>query len=338
MIPHQITKELVEEAIARIDRDGIPAGRESHKYDLLHRGKRYPPKLVVAIAARLATGRELSSEEFGGGEETNTFLRGIHFEVVEKAGEPHAIPQVPHTAGTVRVDRVWLGMGVRSSVFRQGGDLWVRHRQLVARQFTSKPASHVSRVHTLAQGSPDARFLLLPACAVVTGRGTTLDTYELPRDRIVVAGSLDTDTGQERLVVVRGGVVIEECDASCVLAMDEGDCGLMVAISSTIGKLHREEKPTQSHRAPLGWGKPALVLDAGHHPYSSRYLFNTMRCSAEGAGRFTGAPAVVVLASWRYLGAAYGKNWCSPEQRVRSITSDLLGDDQVDHLDISLDG
>lgn len=91
MIPSNIQKSHLLAAIAEIDRDGIPAHQESTRYDLAYNGKLYPPKLVVRIANRLANGEELWN--FGGGEETNNFLRRHGFEIINRSNTEPMTPQ-----------------------------------------------------------------------------------------------------------------------------------------------------------------------------------------------------------------------------------------------------
>jgi hypothetical protein len=48
---------------------------------LLANGRKYPPKYVLALAAKHATGNELPSDEFSGGEQTNSILRTLGYEI-----------------------------------------------------------------------------------------------------------------------------------------------------------------------------------------------------------------------------------------------------------------
>lgn len=351
MIPRSITAQHVEAALATLDRGGIPEGRASRKYDLIHGGRRYPPKLVVAMAAQAVIGRELTSEEFGGGAETNTFLEGLGFCVEEKSAGPPGrapspttpppAPAVPHATRapssphTVALDRVWMDMGVSRRAFAERGDPWSAHKQIVVDLFTRDKARYLARIGALAEASA-GRLLHLPACALVTGGGVTLGDYRFRPEVTVVAGRYDLDARRETLVVLRAGAVLEECDDTAVLAMDDGDIGLMIAISSTVGELAGGAPPRLSARAPWQPGKPVVILDSGHHPYSSRYLFNTLRCTADGARGRAGAPAVVVLSSWRYAHAAFTKNWCRPEARVAMPEHRACGADTMDRLVVSL--
>lgn len=81
MIPNDIKAEHVLAAIAELDNVGTPSGRGSKRYFLVHRGRRYPPKYLLSLAAKYAVGRELRPSEFNGGQETNNFLQRLGFEI-----------------------------------------------------------------------------------------------------------------------------------------------------------------------------------------------------------------------------------------------------------------
>ncbi len=82
----EIKKEHILSAIKEIDEQGIRPGRNSSTYDLIYEGKTYPPKLVISIANRYATGTELDSSTFAGGIETPAFqlLEKEGFEITNK--------------------------------------------------------------------------------------------------------------------------------------------------------------------------------------------------------------------------------------------------------------
>ena len=84
MIPKNILKEHVEQAIEKIDDEGIDVSRESTKYVLVHKGKEYPPKLIISKANFYANGEELDPNKFSGGYETNSFLENLGFEIKSK--------------------------------------------------------------------------------------------------------------------------------------------------------------------------------------------------------------------------------------------------------------
>ncbi|WP_282031749.1 AAA family ATPase [Winogradskyella eximia] len=86
MIPNNITKEHLQKAIEDIDKNGIRQGRHSSTYDLVYRGKHYPPKLVISIANKFVNGSELDSNDFYGGKGTPAFelLKKEGFEIIAK--------------------------------------------------------------------------------------------------------------------------------------------------------------------------------------------------------------------------------------------------------------
>lgn len=83
MIPENISRKNVLEAIEEIDRTGIPNGRTSKEFKLLFKGKLYPPKYVISLANKYANGEELNSSVFSGGNETNSLLERFGFEIIE---------------------------------------------------------------------------------------------------------------------------------------------------------------------------------------------------------------------------------------------------------------
>lgn len=70
----KITKKHILLAIKEIDENiSLRKGRASSTYDLIFEGKEYPPKLVISIANRYATGEELDADKFHGGLDTPAF-------------------------------------------------------------------------------------------------------------------------------------------------------------------------------------------------------------------------------------------------------------------------
>ncbi|WP_286145483.1 HNH endonuclease [Bacillus sp. AFS077874] len=82
-IPKNINKEYIIMAIKKIEKEGVPERRESTRFNLLYEGKVYPPKYLISIANIFANGKEYSSLLFSGGEETNKFLKGLGFRIIE---------------------------------------------------------------------------------------------------------------------------------------------------------------------------------------------------------------------------------------------------------------
>ena len=75
-----LRRSHVVEAIEHVDSHGVPKRRNSTKYGLRYGGRLYPPKYVLAIAGRLATGHELTPKDHSGGEaDSNKRLRELGF-------------------------------------------------------------------------------------------------------------------------------------------------------------------------------------------------------------------------------------------------------------------
>ncbi len=85
MIPQNISREHVLEAIKEIKTTRVPYRRESTKFYLIYDEEHFPPKYVISLANKFANGRELEPSQFSGGYETNSFLRKLGFEIVEKS-------------------------------------------------------------------------------------------------------------------------------------------------------------------------------------------------------------------------------------------------------------
>lgn len=84
MIPSTISATHVRQAASEIKVQGIPKGREADKFHVLVDGEGFPPKYILSIAARFATGTELGAGAFSGGPEANTYLENLGFKVVLK--------------------------------------------------------------------------------------------------------------------------------------------------------------------------------------------------------------------------------------------------------------
>lgn len=88
--PEKIRKIHVKQA-ARIWREdgGYLNFRGSTSYDVFIDGKPYPPKAISSIAHKLATGRALLSNEFGGARNGvwHRCLKALGFEIVEKGSD-----------------------------------------------------------------------------------------------------------------------------------------------------------------------------------------------------------------------------------------------------------
>ena len=78
----KITEQNIQDAIKYIDEHGVPNRNKSTVYELVSSdGKKYPPKYVIAVAAYLATGREIRTDDFNAVEAKSFFsTRGYTIE------------------------------------------------------------------------------------------------------------------------------------------------------------------------------------------------------------------------------------------------------------------
>lgn len=88
LIPDNINRDHILKAIEEIKRNGVPEERQSTRFSLVINKICYPPKYVISIANKFANGTILDSSTFSGGNETNTFLRKLNFEIIEQKTEP----------------------------------------------------------------------------------------------------------------------------------------------------------------------------------------------------------------------------------------------------------
>jgi 5-methylcytosine-specific restriction enzyme B len=81
-----IHREHVLKALEEIDRNGIPPDARSTTYDLIEGQHRYPPKLVLSLASKHASGVEFDRSLFSGGETSPAFalLRKLTFHIERK--------------------------------------------------------------------------------------------------------------------------------------------------------------------------------------------------------------------------------------------------------------
>ncbi len=78
----KISEQNILDALKYIDEHGVPGKNKSTVYELVSAdGKKYPPKYVIAIAANIATGREVKTDDFNAVEAKNFFeTRGYTIE------------------------------------------------------------------------------------------------------------------------------------------------------------------------------------------------------------------------------------------------------------------
>lgn len=105
MIPTGIGRQHVLKALRVIDREGVPAGRESRGVTIDHENNSYPVKLAVSLAAKAKTGRELPSSAFITTEAVSLLSRlGFSMNRTGSPKEPAHITS--QTNSTARPDRV----------------------------------------------------------------------------------------------------------------------------------------------------------------------------------------------------------------------------------------
>ena len=80
----KISEQNIADALKYIDEKGAPFHDQSTKYELVTEdGKKYPPKYVIAVAAHIATGEEISTEGFNA-VEAKSYLQGQGFNIKVK--------------------------------------------------------------------------------------------------------------------------------------------------------------------------------------------------------------------------------------------------------------
>lgn len=84
--PESIAHRAIVKALGQLRKErDIPAHRESAKYDLIYRGKRYPPKYVLSRANEFIPPGHERLRPFRGGRLTNGFLESSGFKIVPKS-------------------------------------------------------------------------------------------------------------------------------------------------------------------------------------------------------------------------------------------------------------
>ena len=84
MIPGNIQKKHILEAISRLDQDGVPNNRMSRKFDLLYNEKRYPPKYLISVANEIVNRYPMDPESYSGGVASNLFLMRLGYSILDK--------------------------------------------------------------------------------------------------------------------------------------------------------------------------------------------------------------------------------------------------------------
>ncbi|MCG3255714.1 MAG: hypothetical protein KAU62_06495, partial [Candidatus Heimdallarchaeota archaeon] len=83
MIPDNLKKKHIIQAINEARNAGVPIGRGSKKYLLKHENDYFPTKYIISLANKYANGIILDRSLFSGGEESNNFLNNLGFKIIE---------------------------------------------------------------------------------------------------------------------------------------------------------------------------------------------------------------------------------------------------------------
>ena len=79
--PDKITRDLIQKAVERIERENIQL-EPSTKFDVIINGNAYPPKEIMRYAHELLNGEHIW--ERSGGEPTNKYFNSLGYEIKAK--------------------------------------------------------------------------------------------------------------------------------------------------------------------------------------------------------------------------------------------------------------
>lgn len=86
MIPQDIAREHVLQAITDLRKNGWKNKNDSTKYNLLFNGVSLPPKITISKASEYAPCENITTTPFNGGAEANNFLIARGFVITDKNG------------------------------------------------------------------------------------------------------------------------------------------------------------------------------------------------------------------------------------------------------------
>jgi len=167
MIPNNISKEHVLEALNWIDSHGVPKERNSTKFSLVLEGRLYPPKYVITIANIFANGNEHSPASFSGGDETNTFLKRFGFIIINQNNEI----DFPVTASS------WTILSSTVFVKEMDKSSFIHHGSGIPKDFRV-----YFDVNSLRQG--ESKSILLIHKGITYNARIEMDNLDSPRTRL----------------------------------------------------------------------------------------------------------------------------------------------------------
>lgn len=127
-------EEFIQKAVQYIDENGVPDQNKSTKYELvMEDGKKYPPKYVIAVAAKLATGKDVQPDDYNAVEAKGFFeTRGYMIDTKQEKFEiTITADSVVSTDERFTMDNLDLGDNYRpiDAYFMKGGvDIIRRNR------------------------------------------------------------------------------------------------------------------------------------------------------------------------------------------------------------------
>ena len=91
----RITRGHIEQAIHQIDKQNwVPERRNSRKYSLHYKGRNYPPKYLIMLAGKIATGKILTPDDHSGGRhDSNRVLLNLGFKESDIINLPSRWPE-----------------------------------------------------------------------------------------------------------------------------------------------------------------------------------------------------------------------------------------------------
>ena len=138
----KISKQNIVDALKFIDEKGVPSHNQSTKYELVTKdGKKYPTEYVIAVAAHLANGAEISTEGFDA-IETKSYLQGQGFNIEIK---PFVLTitadGVTSTDERFTMDDLWnrgIECESQKAYFERGGEKINRNRDTNERHISNR--------------------------------------------------------------------------------------------------------------------------------------------------------------------------------------------------------
>lgn len=377
-----VTREHVLEAVRRFEANpGEYRHRPPRNTFLITDGKAYPGKVIRGIAYQVCFGTPISTEDYNGGRQTVRFFERLGFTTrysskqrqaptqsassqdqcagVPSSGEGRVLAPPGEKNQTV-LARAVLNLGVKPRTLRELGsdggnaDLWFGHRRRLCQVYTHDPDGYRARMAALLAECHTRRadIVLLPACALLHDPGADLGNALQPYREMsrklpwVVSGALEVthdDSGKERMVILRGGEVVERFTSGTAMGVQMASLTAYAACSSSIWELiQKGGNVTASTVAPPAPNSPVLALDSGHHQYNGRYA-RSLRSVARKLAARHGLPSLVALAYWKYRDGQTNSRWLFGDMphrvevlRLPSVVGDAGQEDLVSFVSLDL--